>query len=203
MGRLITEKKRLLFPFLTLILVSSLGCDGEEVRVEQVPKGIETIVSENPVEHVHHNHQHDTVQDESPWSLPDEWVQLDKEVSMRHATVLAKGDGFEPVEIAISVFPGDVGGELANVNRWRRQMGEAPLDASQLDENLTRFSETGHESYYARIAGDEGILLVAGIFVEDEERTWFVRSEVLPAVTADKLESLFIDFFKSFMQENQ
>ena len=32
-------------------------------------------------------------------------------------------------QVSVSVFPSDTGGALANVNRWRRQVGLADVDA--------------------------------------------------------------------------
>ncbi len=34
--------------------------------------------------------------------------------------------------VTVSMFPGDVGGVLANVNRWRGQLGQAPTTEADL-----------------------------------------------------------------------
>jgi hypothetical protein len=60
------------------------------------------------------------------WETPAGW-SMGPAAPMRLATLT---DG--TAEIAISAFPGDVGGTLMNVNRWRQQLGLPPL-ASQAD----------------------------------------------------------------------
>ena len=73
------------------------------------------------------------------WQLPDGWTESADARPMRLATFIApppadaaangggEGGGVaEPLEVALSAFPDDVGGPLANLNRWRAQLG---LDA--------------------------------------------------------------------------
>ncbi len=42
------------------------------------------------------------------------------------------GDNGQKAKIAVSVFPGPVGGALANINRWRMQLGLAPIKQEEL-----------------------------------------------------------------------
>ena len=46
-------------------------------------------------------------------------------------------------EIAVTVFPGNVGGLTANVNRWRGQIGLAPLAPAELEANLDHLDANG------------------------------------------------------------
>ena len=64
------------------------------------------------------------------WKAPANW-QSKPATSMRKATYTIAGDGAE-AELAITAFPGDVGGELANVNRWRGQLKLPELTADEL-----------------------------------------------------------------------
>lgn len=64
---------------------------------------------------------------------------------MRRATYLVTGMDGQTAEIAVSVFPGDVGGVVANINRWRSQIGLGPVApdeisgmTSDLDVNGTK-----------------------------------------------------------------
>ncbi len=58
------------------------------------------------------------------WTLPEGWRRA-PDKPMRAATFYA-GPG-ETLECYIAVFPGDTGGLLANVNRWRGQLDLPPL----------------------------------------------------------------------------
>ena len=66
------------------------------------------------------------------WELPATWREeaatqmLIAKFSVAHNAARA--------EITVSSFPGDVGGLLANVNRWRAQVGLQPLDSTQLSQ---------------------------------------------------------------------
>ncbi len=46
-------------------------------------------------------------------------------------------------EVAITAFPGDVGGVLANVNRWRGQAGLAPVDDAGLGQATSALDANG------------------------------------------------------------
>ena len=52
--------------------------------------------------------------------------------SARYATLAITGADGAKGELAVTHFPGDVGGDLANVNRWRQQIGLEPIDEAAL-----------------------------------------------------------------------
>lgn len=68
------------------------------------------------------------------WTIPDAWELSPQKKAMRLATFLVKAD--KALAISVSRFPGDVGGELANVNRWRGQVGLEPVKAEDLQKGL-------------------------------------------------------------------
>lgn len=63
------------------------------------------------------------------WETPEGWTELPGS-SMRQANFLVAGD--EQAECYLTVLPGDAGGLLANVNRWRSQMSLEPTDSATL-----------------------------------------------------------------------
>ena len=71
---------------------------------------------------------------ELEWTLPDTWEVSPEKKAMRLATFLVKAD--KSLAISVSRFPGNVGGELANVNRWRGQIGLDPVSAEDLQKGL-------------------------------------------------------------------
>ena len=62
------------------------------------------------------------------WSVPAGWTQLPSS-SMRLVDLRA---GDPSVECYVAFLPGAAGGLLANVNRWREQMGLAPTSEEEL-----------------------------------------------------------------------
>src|SRR5690606_30325520 len=53
--------------------------------------------------------------------------------AMRKGSYDLPGDDGSVADLSIIAFPGDVGGLLANVNRWRKQISLPPLVGSELD----------------------------------------------------------------------
>jgi hypothetical protein len=60
------------------------------------------------------------------WTLPGTWTETRGGDAMRFATLKPPVQG--RVDVSVTVLPGPAGGELANVNRWRGQIGLPPLD---------------------------------------------------------------------------
>ena len=64
-------------------------------------------------------------------SVPPTWEQVQKESSFRFASFTAKDTN---LDISISFLPGNGGGDLGNINRWRGQLGLPNINESQLEE---------------------------------------------------------------------
>lgn len=64
------------------------------------------------------------------WTLPEGWTETRGGDAMRFATLKPPVEG--RVDVSVTVLPGPAGGELANVNRWRGQIGLPPLDEATL-----------------------------------------------------------------------
>lgn len=104
------------------------------------------------------------------WKAPADW-------QAKAASAMRKGSyAIGDAEVAITVFPGDVGGVLANVNRWRTQAGVLPVDAaglaaitSTLDVNGLHFVVTDAAS-----SGPAATRIVAAL-VPWQGRTWFFK----------------------------
>ena len=55
---------------------------------------------------------------------------------LRKGSYAIAGANGEEADMAITAFPGDVGGNLANVNRWRGQLGLQPIGEAELGSVL-------------------------------------------------------------------
>jgi hypothetical protein len=64
------------------------------------------------------------------WTLPRTWTETRGGNAMRFATLKPPVEG--RIDVSVTVLPGEAGGELANVNRWRGQIGLPPLDQAAL-----------------------------------------------------------------------
>ena len=131
------------------------------------------------------------------WQAPAEWSPKPP-APMRKASYGVPGAGAE-AELSITAFPGDVGGELANVNRWRSQIGQAPLRPEELDASVTREQANGLSFTIVELApggGDANGKAILGAIVPFAGSTWFFKlTGPGPAVKAAK--PAFILFLRS------
>lgn len=102
---------------------------------------------------------------------------------MRLATYEMQGPS-GPIEVAISRFPGDVGGMLANVNRWRGQVGLPPTTEAEFAEMIEPFNNDRFSGSLLHIEGVEQHIVVASIFESEANQTWTVRVSAVPTVAS-------------------
>ena len=102
---------------------------------------------------------------------PEGWEKLDAS-GIRKANLKVTTDTGS-AEITILTFPGDVGGRLANINRWRGQVGLEAATAEDLPAYTTDYDISGHRGLYVRLAGETQSIL--GALLPFHGSTWFVK----------------------------
>ena len=135
------------------------------------------------------------------WSVPKDWQQ-GKQSPMRRGSFVAKGADGQTADIAVTVFPGDVGGMAANVNRWRSQIGLGPIHPDQVDALATKLDVNGLAATVVDFANEMAPpdknhpqrMLVATIPYKGN--SWFIKmTGDAPLVEAQK--ETFLQFVKS------
>ncbi len=108
------------------------------------------------------------------WTLPKAWTQSRGGDSMRFATLKPPVDG--RIDVSVVVLPGEAGGELANVNHWRGQIGLPPLDeAAMTGARRAVATKAGPVSLYDFTSqGQVKSRIVAGLAVVDGN-SWFLK----------------------------
>jgi hypothetical protein len=97
---------------------------------------------------------------------------------MRKATFIIPGaTPGEQAELAVTAFPGDVGGNLANVNRWRGQLQLPPIEAAALPAALTHIDINTLHVDLVELIGPESAQRkrVIGAIVPHNGATWFFK----------------------------
>jgi hypothetical protein len=130
------------------------------------------------------------------WTVPTAWVKQPGERAMRIATFIASADD-TAIHIPLSSFPGEAGGLLDNINRWRGQVGLAAVTKENLMEGVTSFENPGMKIYTMRLKGATNHMLGGVIYDEANDRTWFIKATA-SATALDKHEKNFIAFAQSF-----
>ena len=107
------------------------------------------------------------------WTLPKGWTES-AGGAMRFATLKPPVPG--KIDGSVVVLPGPAGGELANVNRWRGQIGLPALDEAGLASarKVIQTKAGPLKVYDFSNGGKSGSRLVAGL-TESGGSTWFVK----------------------------
>jgi hypothetical protein len=126
------------------------------------------------------------------WTLPARWTESRGGSAMRYATLKAPVDG--RLDVSVTVLPGEAGGELANVNRWRGQIGLPSLDDAALAAARRPIeTKAGVVSLYDFTSeGAQRSRVVAGLALIDGN-TWFIKmTGEAPAVERARADFLRI-----------
>ncbi|MDQ6632901.1 MAG: hypothetical protein M3Y82_14290 [Verrucomicrobiota bacterium] len=111
---------------------------------------------------------------EPTWEIPTNWKPLPaSEMVLKSFLVDGKAN------ISISAFPGDVGGALMNVNRWRGQLQLEAVEESDLPKLTSSIGVLGGKAMLADMKGisaktGQPARLIAAS-VRRGEKTWFYK----------------------------
>ena len=79
------------------------------------------------------------------WDVPADW-QTGPVSSVRRGSWTVKNADGQSVDIAVTAFPGDVGGLLANINRWRGQIGMLPVAPDEVASITSNLDINGQQA---------------------------------------------------------
>ncbi len=176
-----TYRARVWFACL-LFAVAGSGCGRDEVRTYQVPKKYSKAHAANSG-HVGADGVH--------WTLPSGWV-AGPETSMRLASYRTPEGG----DFSLVALPDS--SDLANVNRWLRQVDRDPITQPEL-ESMQRFWQTGAGMatvYEMPGAQPEANSILAAIVRLPRLTYFFKLSAPLSVLKAQEAE--FLAFVSSF-----
>ena len=126
------------------------------------------------------------------WTVPGSWEEK-APTSMRLGNFTA---GAGKAEITVMTFPGEVGGLLANVNRWRGQSGLPPVDAAGLTDVTQQITVSGTPATLVEAVGEKTASY--SVFHPVGNATWFYKiSGPSEAVTPENAA------FRAFLESIQ
>lgn len=133
------------------------------------------------------------------WETPAGWQELPA-TSMRVASFLVSGQNGEKADMSVIKLSGLAGGVLANVNRWRSQVGLEPVDEAGLEKLVTTRDVAGQKLLFVDMdgraveTGDPARVLAA--IVPQEGTTWFYKLFGHDKLVAAQKEA-FVKFVES------
>jgi hypothetical protein len=127
------------------------------------------------------------------WSVPAQWKELPAG-QMQVAKFAVPERSGATGEVFVSVFPGDTGGLLANVNRWRTEIGLAAADDAEAARVVSALDPARPEAKLIDMTNNNRRLIAA--IVPRDGSYWFykLRGDA-DAVTPER--EAFVNFAKS------
>jgi hypothetical protein len=141
----------------------------------------------------------ETSSDAPKWNVPTQWVEGAPRAMVLKSFSVA-GEAGAKAEITISSLLGTGGGLLLNVNRWRGQLGQGPIEAGQLDgltETVATLDGTATLVDFMGVDAktSQPSRMVAAI-APHGEKTWFYKLMGNPK-TVDGQKDSFVQFVKT------
>lgn len=112
--------------------------------------------------------------DASAWKTPEGWV-AQQPGSMQMAKFTVSGEGGQAAEISIATLGGDGGGLLANVNRWRRQLGLGAIAADGLSQCVAPIADGPAGAQLITLQAGDGAAAMTTAVVTVGDQTWFIK----------------------------
>lgn len=84
------------------------------------------------------------------WTLPEGWTEGEAS-GMRYATLLIEQGGEKPLDVSVMPAGGSI---LANVNRWRGQVGLDAVTQQQLEEQVERLDIDGNPAVLVNLVNE-------------------------------------------------
>jgi hypothetical protein len=176
-------KSKLFGTAVAVLVAGTMVHAREDIRVYTVPK-------ENKAAQGIQNELAPATEVPAKWKTPAGWSEQPP-ANMVIASFAVPGKDGKKADVSITTFPGDVGGELANVNRWRRQLGLAEATEPGKSDVINVGGEAGK---LYEIANDTSEIFVA--LVPHNGATWFFKVKGDKATVADA-KLAFGEFLKS------
>jgi hypothetical protein len=127
------------------------------------------------------------------WTVPSQWKVMTAGQMQVARFAVPERNGAK-AEVGVSVFPNDTGGTLANVNRWRRQIGLAEVNEGELSSVVSPLDPAIPGAILVEMVNDSKKLL--GAVVPRNGSYWFYKlMGDTPAVSPEK--EAFVAFAKS------
>ena len=178
------------------MLVSVLaGCKKPEVRFYEAPKDAPSpLASKMPA-------TEPSPAGKAAWTKPAAWTEKPAS-SMRIASFSSAEKDGESADISVIALGGPAGGMLANVNRWRGQIGLGDVDEAGLKPLLTEMQIDGKPAALLDMAGTQPPAgktkpqRTVAATVELAGQTWFFKMSGEDSVVAAE-KPAFIEFLNS------
>src|SRR5205814_3429039 len=127
------------------------------------------------------------------WKTPEGWTEVPPS-SMRYASFSAPAEDGDKIDISVVTFPGEGGSDTDNINRWRGQLGLAPVDASAVTAQVTPLKSADTTFSTTDIVGAKARTIA--VWTHRDGRVWFFKATG-PNAAVEKEKATFVKFIES------
>jgi hypothetical protein len=185
------------FPLSMFLLAGTLSlvsCDNGKIEVYQIPKERVNVAMESGLAGL-------VPPPGSPaqWTKPESWKEQPLS-EMRLGSFKVEGPNADSADVSVIAFPGEAGGLISNINRWRGQLQLSPLSEEQLPEVIqkTEVDNVPTDLVDCQTAvNTPRPSRILGAVLQAGDRTWFVKMTGPPELIESQRQ-IFLDFVKSF-----
>lgn len=132
------------------------------------------------------------------WTVPAGWQEISGGQFL-FAKFLIAGEGDAKAAVNVSSSAGDGGGLLANINRWRGQLGQGSWSEADLQKNTQEIEVLGGKGTYVELSGTDSSTdkpaTTLGVKVVRSGSTWYYKLMGEPKLVAAQKEK-FLQFVK-------
>lgn len=180
-------------------IVSSLAsCNNDKVEVYNVPKEGISVSMQSGSEGLAPSSGNP-----AQWTKPEGWNEQPLS-EMRLGSFKVDGANAASADVSVIAFPGEAGGLISNINRWRGQLQLPPLDEDQLTQITQRTEVDNAPTYlvdFQTVENSQKPSRILGAVLQTADRTWFVKMTGPPGLIDSQREK-FLSFVKSFRFTN-
>jgi hypothetical protein len=182
-----------------IFIMALIGCKDESISKYSVPK--RPVGAEEKATPAHQENEAIKSSGISQpnavslaWQLPSGWQEKQPGRMALASFDVVVGDA--TAECVVSKFPGDVGGLVANINRWRGQIGLASLDDAAAIASAETFTTSFGKIYYLKLDNASAQKAMLTAILPGDNFVVFVKM-MPPSNLVAQLEASFVSFTKS------
>ena len=163
---MVPSRSARLWPLLAAALVLA-GCEDPVITEYRAPKDSGAAPAAATAPGLH-------------WTAPAGW-QAQSADGMRQGSYVVAGTDGAKADMSVISFPGDVGGDLANLNRWRGQVQLPPVGPADLAAAFTRVDGPAGEFLVTDLLGESAAAggahpsRILGAILKQADQTWFFK----------------------------
>jgi hypothetical protein len=133
------------------------------------------------------------------WTTPAGWTQV-QPGEIRVGSFKITGADGKQADVSIVPLSGMAGGDFANVNRWRGQVGLPPAPDDELQSSAENIQAGGQPAQLFDVAGATNRIL--GVIQHRDDTSWFFKMTG-DADLVEQQKPVFVNFLKSLSFSSQ